>query len=197
MGVYDQAIAAAQRALALATADGDVVLQALANLSLGQAYHAQGDCRRAIDCFGQTVAFLDGAHRRERFGQVFLPVVQCQARLAWCHAELGTFAQGRALGEEGLRLAEAVDHPASLMIASWGIGLLSLHQGDLHRALPLLERAVGICQDADLPVYFPWFAPALGAAYTLGGRVVDAVPTAHAGDGMDNCNGNDGPAGAL
>ncbi|HEY5868789.1 MAG TPA: tetratricopeptide repeat protein, partial [Candidatus Tectomicrobia bacterium] len=175
MGVYDQAIAAAQRALALATADGDAVLHALANLSLGQAYHAQGDCRRAIDCFGQTVAFHDGVRRRERFGQVFLPVVQCQVRLAWCHAELGTFAQGRTFGEEGLRLAEAVDHPASLMIASWGIGLLSLHQGDLHRALPLLERAVGICQDADLLAYFPWFSPALGAAYTLGGRVVDAV----------------------
>ena len=176
IGVYDQAIAAAQRTLALATAGGEVVLHALANLSLGQAYHAQGDYRRAIDCFGQTMAFLDGARRRERFGQVFLPAVQCQVRLAWCHAELGTFAQGRAFGEEGLRIAETVAHPASLMQACWGIGLLSLHQGDLPRALPLLERAVGICQDADLPVYFPWFAPALGAAYTLGGRVTDAVP---------------------
>ncbi len=44
------------------------------------------------------------------------------------------------------------------------------------RALPLLERAVGICQDADLPLYFPWMAAALGAAYTLSGRVADAVP---------------------
>jgi len=44
------------------------------------------------------------------------------------------------------------------------------------RALPLLERAVGICQDADLSVYFPWIATALGTAYTLCGRVVDAMP---------------------
>ena len=62
------------------------------------------------------------------------------------------------------------------MIASWGIGLLSLRQGDLPRALPLLERAVGICQDADFPVFFPQMAAPLGAAYTLGGRVADAVP---------------------
>jgi tetratricopeptide (TPR) repeat protein len=122
------------------------------------------------------MAFLDGVHRLERFGQVFLPAVQCQGRLAWCHAELGTFAEGRAFGEEGLRIAEAVAHPASIMMACWGIGLLSLHQGDLPRALPLLERAIGICQDVDLPAYFPWFAPALGAAYTLGGRVADAMP---------------------
>jgi len=35
---------------------------------------------------------------------------------------------------------------------------------------------VGICQDADLPLFFPRVAPALGAAYTLGGRIGDAVP---------------------
>ena len=62
------------------------------------------------------------------------------------------------------------------MQASWGIGLLSLRQGDLRRALPLLERAVGICHEADLPAYFPGIAAALGAAYTVAGRVADAVP---------------------
>jgi tetratricopeptide (TPR) repeat protein len=175
MGAYDQAIAAAQRTLALATAGGEVVLHALANLRLGIAYRDQGDYRRAIDCHRQTMTALDGAQRHERFGQVFLPAVNSRAWLAWSHAELGTFAEGRALGDEGLQIAEAVDHPASLMMASWGIGLLALRQGDLPRALPLLERAVGICQDVDLPAYFPWMAPALGEAYTLSGRVADAV----------------------
>jgi hypothetical protein len=101
--------------------------------------------------------------------------VASRALLAACHAELGTFVEGRAHGDEGLRIAEAVDHPASFMIASWGGGLLSLRQGDLHRALPLLERAMGICHETDLPVYFPRMAAALGAAYTLGGHVADAV----------------------
>jgi tetratricopeptide (TPR) repeat protein len=62
------------------------------------------------------------------------------------------------------------------MFAYHGVGLLSLRQGDLPRALPRLERAMGICQEADLPVYFPWMAGALGAAYILGGRVAAAVP---------------------
>jgi tetratricopeptide (TPR) repeat protein len=35
---------------------------------------------------------------------------------------------------------------------------------------------MGICQDADFPVWFPSMAATLGAAYTLGGRVADAVP---------------------
>jgi tetratricopeptide (TPR) repeat protein len=181
MGAYDQASAAAQHALALATASGEVVLQALANVRLGQVYQMQGDNRRAIACLGQTAVSLDEARRRERLGQASMPVmqpydfVQPYALLAWCHAELGTFAEGRALGDEGLRVAEAVAHPQSLMMASWGIGRLALRQGDLRRALPRLERALSICQDADNPALFPLVAATLGTAYTLDGRVADAV----------------------
>jgi tetratricopeptide (TPR) repeat protein len=173
-GAYDQAIASGERALA--TAGGDVIRHALANFYLGVAYQAQGDYRRAINCHGQTGAILEGVRRRERFGLVLLPAVQSRALLATCHAELGTFAEGKVLGDEGLRMAEAADHPGSLMFASWGIGLLALRQGDLPKALPRLERAMGLCQNADLPSYFPRMAVALGAAYTLGGHVAVAVP---------------------
>src|SRR5262249_4381028 len=57
-----------------------------------------------------------------------------------------------------------------------GVGLLSLCQGDPHTALPWLEHAVRLCHEADLPAYLPRQAAALGAAYTLGGRVADAIP---------------------
>jgi class 3 adenylate cyclase/tetratricopeptide (TPR) repeat protein len=175
-GAYDQAIAAAQHTHVLAMASGDVVLHAQANHYLGIAYQAQGDYRRALDSLGQTVAFYDGARRYERFGMVILPAVISRVWLAWCHADLGTFAEGRALGDEGLQIAEAMAHPVSLMHALRGLGLLSLQQGDLPRACPLLEQAVGLCQGAGLPIFFPWMATALGAAYTLGARVTDAVP---------------------
>jgi class 3 adenylate cyclase/tetratricopeptide (TPR) repeat protein len=175
MGAYDQAIAAAQRTLALAAASGEVDLQALANLRLGAAFQGQGDYRRAIDCLQQTVASLNRARRHERFGQTILPAVASRALLATCHAELGTFAEGRALGDEGLRIAEAMAHPESLMLASWGIGLLALRHGDLPSALSLLERAVGFCQDADFPLWFPMIAAPLGEVYMLAGRVADAV----------------------
>jgi len=181
VGAYDQASATAQRALALATASGEVVLQALSNVRLGQVYQMQGDNRRAIACLQQTVVSLDEARRREHLGQTSMPVVQPYdfvqpyALLAWCHAELGTFAEGRALGDEGLRIAEAVTHPTSLMMAYWGIGRLALRQGDLRRALPWLERALNIYQDTDNPALFPLVAATLGTAYTLDGRVADAV----------------------
>jgi class 3 adenylate cyclase/tetratricopeptide (TPR) repeat protein len=175
-GMLDQAIASAQRALAFATADGDIAQQALANQYLGQAYQAHGDYHRAIDYLGQTVTCLDGARRRESFGQVILPAVISRAYLAWCHAELGTFAEGRALGEEGVQIAKSVEHPSSLTFAYLGVGLLSLRRGDLPIALSQLERAVGLCHEANLPTYFPRMAGALGAAYILGERVTDAMP---------------------
>jgi tetratricopeptide (TPR) repeat protein len=98
MGAYDQAIAAAQRALSLATAAGDAVVHALANLHLGAIYWAQSDYRQAIDCLGQTVTSLQGAERRERLGQVSVPSVQALAFLVTCHAEQGLFAEGAVLG---------------------------------------------------------------------------------------------------
>jgi class 3 adenylate cyclase/tetratricopeptide (TPR) repeat protein len=175
-GMHDQVIAASQRAVVLAAASGDSVLQALANQFLGSSYVSQGDYRRASDCLGQTVAALSGAQLYEHLGQVTPPAVLSRTFLAVCHAEFGTFAEGRALGEEGLQIAEALAHPYSLSWASYGLGLLSLRQGDLSRALPLLKRAVGICQNANLPANFPRMAATLGAVYTLAGRLADAVP---------------------
>jgi len=69
MGDYAQAIAAGQRALALATTSGDVVLRTLMNQYLGYGYQAQGDYRRAIDCLRQTVVSLDGVRPHGGRGQ--------------------------------------------------------------------------------------------------------------------------------
>jgi tetratricopeptide (TPR) repeat protein len=145
------------------------------NQRLGVAYLSQGDYRRAIECLGQTVARLGRAQRHERFGTSTVLAASSCAWLAWCHAELGRFAEGTAFGDEGLHIAEEINHLASLLVALWGSGLSALRQGDLPRALILLERAMGICMDADLPTFFSRVAAALGSAYVLTGRVIDVV----------------------
>jgi tetratricopeptide (TPR) repeat protein len=113
-----------------------------ANQFLGQAYQSQGDYHRAIDCFGQTVTCLEGARSRERYSLSILPALNSRTNLAWCHAELGTFAEGLALGEEGLRVAEAVAHPYGLMVASLGVGGRSLRGlGTLYPKMGRQEQA--------------------------------------------------------
>ncbi len=175
-GAYDQAIAAAVRARTVGTTSGDVVLQSLANLFLGAADWAQGDYRRAIRYLAETTAALAGPSRYERFGQANLPAVQCRAFLAACHAELGTFAEGQALADDALAIAEAVAHPSSIMWAQYGLGVLALRQGHPARAVPRLEQALGIGQDVHLPLFVPRVAAALSEAYLLSGRPADAEP---------------------
>jgi tetratricopeptide (TPR) repeat protein len=125
-------------------------------------------CRRAM-------ALLEGERRDERVGMVAFLAVTARTFLSFSLAEMGAFAEGIAVGEEGLRMAEVVQHPLSLVEADQGVGRLYLRQGDLPRALPRLERAVALCEDADLPFHFSLLAPALGAAYLLCGRVDEAV----------------------
>jgi tetratricopeptide (TPR) repeat protein len=92
-----------------------------------------------------------------------------------CLAEVGAFTEGIAVGEEGLHIAEAVQHPVSLVSAYRSVGRPYLRRGDLHQALPLLERAAGLCKGPDLPFFFSLLAPDLGAAYVLCGRVDEAM----------------------
>ena len=175
MGAYDQAIATAQRALALATAGGDVVLHALANQYLGHRLPCPGRLSAGDRLPQADRGVPRGAQRRERFGQAIRPLCTPVPASPGAMPSWACSPRAGPSGKKGSGLPRRLT-PASLMFASWGIGLLALRQGDLPRALPLLERAVGICQDADLPLWFPWMAAALGAAYTLGGRVADAVP---------------------
>ena len=150
-------------------------MAALASQHLGASLQAKGNYRQAIDCYHHTTTLLEGQWRYERLQEIMVPAVFARSQLAYCHAELGSFAAGRELGEAGLQIAEAVAHPASLMFAAWGAGLLALRQGDLARALPWLEQAAHIGRQDDLAHYFPRMAGALGEAYILDKRLADAV----------------------
>jgi tetratricopeptide (TPR) repeat protein len=85
------------------------------------------------------------------------------------------------MAADGLRLAETVNHPFSLIDACSGVGLVYLRQGDVHRAIPLLERALGLCQDWHILLLLPWVAAALGVAYALEGRVAAGLALAEHG----------------
>ncbi len=172
---YDQVIAQGQRALAVAKSHQDVGLQASGNTYMGFAHYLRGDYDQSMACLQWTIESLSGDLAQERFGSAVSPALHAYAWLAQNHAELGSFAEGIACGEAGIRLAEAVSSPASEICAYRGIGLLYLRKGDLARALPLLERAVAICQDMHAMTYFVTVAPSLGAVYTLSGRLDDAV----------------------
>jgi tetratricopeptide (TPR) repeat protein len=101
--------------------------------------------------------------------------------LGFCLAELGAFTEGLAVAEEGLRISETVDHPFSVAEACRGVSWLYLRQGNVHQAIPVLERAVGLCQEAPIPLFAPWVTAALGMAYALAGRGAAGLPLVERG----------------
>src|SRR5262249_26251435 len=162
-----RAVEVGQRTLALAGTLGDTALQVVLHLFLGRAYYALGDYPQAIDLLRQNVVSLDGALLRERFGLSGLPSVLSRGLLARCLAELGDFSEGLAYGEEGLRMAEAVDHTNSLIVACHDIGRVYLSQGAWPQALPWLERGLEVCRVGDIPRLWYLVSSTLGYAYVL------------------------------
>jgi tetratricopeptide (TPR) repeat protein len=55
------------------------------------------------------------------------------------------------------------------------MGSLHVRQGTLHQAIPLLERAVALGQEADNPLYYRNAAVHLALAYALADRATDAL----------------------
>jgi class 3 adenylate cyclase/tetratricopeptide (TPR) repeat protein len=119
MGEYDRAIAAGQRALALATTSGAFDVQVTAQTRLGQVYYTGGDFRQALDVARRAMALLTGEPRSARFDMVALPTVASRTYVAGCLAELGGFAEGRGVAEDAVRIAETVAQPYRIAAAHW------------------------------------------------------------------------------
>jgi predicted ATPase len=175
-GNQDRAVETGHRALAIAQAAEDFALEVMATFFLGLAYIALGEYRQAADYHRRDVALLTPEWHHERFGESGLPAVFARVYLILSLVELGEFAEGRARGAEAMQIAEMVDQPFTLGHACWGVGLLSLHQGDLRQATAVLKRGLEVCQAGDIGLLLPWVASALGYAYLLAGRLPEALP---------------------
>jgi tetratricopeptide (TPR) repeat protein len=175
-GDPQRAVEVGQRALTLAGALDDAALQVVLHLFLGRAYYAVGNYPRAIDLLRQNLVALEGALLREHFTLPGLPSVTSRDVLARCLAEVGAFTEGLAHDEEGLRIAEAVDHPNSLAAACRGIGHVYLYKGEWHQAIPWLERGLEVCRVWDFPLLLYLISSTLGYAYVLARRVSEALP---------------------
>src|SRR5262249_31303825 len=158
-----------QRALACAEMLGDVTLQGIATIYLSQAYSTLGEHQQAIAYIRRSVASFEGERRLERFGLPYLPAVFSRNSLTVYLARVGAFAESISVAEEGIQIAEATDHPFNRIWAYSSKGYAYFYKGDLHQAIPILERSLALCQAANIPPV-PLLRSSLGAAYALGGR---------------------------
>jgi tetratricopeptide (TPR) repeat protein len=101
--------------------------------------------------------------------------VSAHLYLSWSLAEVGAFAEGSASAEEALRIAEAAEVTFSRIAASFAAGPVALRQGEINRAVAMLERGLGLCRSTNMPFWFPRVDSALGCVYTLTGRVAEGL----------------------
>jgi tetratricopeptide (TPR) repeat protein len=112
-------------------------------------YYAVGDYRQALDVSQRVIMLLTGELLYERFSLPVLPAVLSWGYIAMSLAELGGFAEEAGIGEAAVRLAEAVAQPTSIVIVLYCVGLAYRRQGAFHKAIPMLQRALTLCQSAD------------------------------------------------
>jgi tetratricopeptide (TPR) repeat protein len=160
----------------MAEALGDLPLQVGATHYLGAVCLTSGDYRQAVAFLGKEVHLLGGDRSRDRYGLTGFPAAMARGYLAWALAERGVFDEGIVYGQEGLRLAEALDHPYSWIAASWGPAHLYRLRGEISHAVHLLERARALCRDWDILRLSGTTAGFLGFVYVLSGRVTDGLP---------------------
>ena len=181
MGEHDRAVDRGLRAVTVAEALSDVPLQIGARWNLAMPYWGRGEYRRALACsMANLAAIEDGSLQDEDLAAVpgtsTHPAIGNRSNSAWYLAELGDFDGAVALGEDGVRVAEALGHAYGLTVALFHLGGVHLWRGDAARAIPVLERALALCRIREFPFYVPYSAARLGTAYTLAGRAVDGLP---------------------
>jgi tetratricopeptide (TPR) repeat protein len=171
-----EAIAFGQSAQAIAESLRDVPLQVTGNLYLGTTCIRTGDYRQAEDLLLTVVQVLEGDLSRERFGLAGFPVVLARGNLTGVFADRGEFQEGIVHGQEGICLAEALDHPYSLAFVCWRLAYLQITRGDLSHALGLLEHGLALSREWNLTYFSVQNTGSLGYVYALSGRIAEGIP---------------------
>src|SRR4029453_8995969 len=120
---------AAEGAVTTAQRVGETASQVLATLFAARARHARGDYAHAIKLLNWVVGATDG-DRANFLGMANLPSVSARTWLSWSLAECGVFGLAMVRGDEGVFIAEAVDHLVSRVYAYMALGIVHLRKGD-------------------------------------------------------------------
>ncbi|HSF03975.1 MAG TPA: hypothetical protein VLA62_13265, partial [Solirubrobacterales bacterium] len=143
---------------------------------IGQACHALGEYRRAIEYMAPIADSLSGGKLRWRppgvggFTSVF-----SRTWLSWSLSECGDIAAATHHSEEAVRIAELLENPSGLVQAYGERGRLALFLGEVDRAILALEHALRVSQLANVPLWRPWATAALGAAYAEARRTAEGI----------------------
>jgi predicted ATPase/class 3 adenylate cyclase len=151
-----------ERCLGFGQRLGDRLLVAVVRRYMGHAYHALGQCRRAVRALQDAAEALAGEMARDPSAAAVTAYVSTCAWLAFVLGDLGEFDPAETWADRARAEAEARRHPYSETIALTLAGQVALLRGQFERAIGPLARALAICRDASLTVWQALPAALLG-----------------------------------
>jgi tetratricopeptide (TPR) repeat protein len=83
--------------------------------------------------------------------------------------------EGDAHGQDAIRIAEALDHPFSVVVGCLDLAYLKSVRGELSQAASLLDRVVAQCREWNITSHTPIAMASLGHVYAWSGRIGEGV----------------------
>jgi tetratricopeptide (TPR) repeat protein len=173
-GDHDSAFKFGQEALIIARTLGDRSIEVVATHYLGDTHLVRGEYSEATKLFERNIG-LDGKLRTERFGTPAITSAASEFLLGAALAFLGRFDEAIGHGEAGVRIAEETDHPFTLLVGLYHLGMVHLLRGDFPRAARILERCLQLGRTWQFIDRTPDVATLLGFAYALAGRTEESL----------------------
>jgi class 3 adenylate cyclase/tetratricopeptide (TPR) repeat protein len=162
------------KALAIGETLDDRGLLVVARYYRAQA-HLGADYAAAADLYRKNVRALGEGASRERYGLYGFPAVMSRGWLAWVLAERGEFEEGLAVGEEGLRIAESLDHPFTMLAVYWQVSNFHRLRGELAAAVRLSDRSLALGREWNIPLVLALGTWSLGYVHAISGRAAEAL----------------------
>jgi class 3 adenylate cyclase/tetratricopeptide (TPR) repeat protein len=185
LGRSQEAVGHGERALAIAESRGEPILRIAARYVVGLSHWQLGAYREAIDAFERDVGLEPEAIHAQLlkpwgagvFQEALIRVSHCAAlsTAAFCSAELGAFDQATLQADLAVNFAQALDTLFLRAFADAWRGSVDLIKGDFLQALQRAERWLQVYVAADMRYAEVVMAALLGEAFSVSGRLEDAV----------------------
>ena len=174
-----------QSALAEAEKSADTVAFTSTVVDLCFLYHLIGSTER-IELAEKAVRLLEQEGREyELFlGNSANVYTSLTSGIGYAYAIMGEIGKGKAFCEKGLKVSYEMNHPKSIGVVEYFVGLLYILEGNGDQSLAHYKNAVKYCQETK---YFLWLSLSLvglGRSYHLSGDLEAASEFLNRGLGL-------------
>lgn len=174
-GAYQDALAAAARATALAAETGDAALALRATFQRGLAHVGMCAFDRAAEEMEEVAARAEDADVTGRYGLDAALAATALSYRVRALADVGRFAEAEQALAAGMAKALVVNKPFTWIFVRIAEGYLLLRRGEPDAARAPLREAVALCDEAEADLMRPVALGFLGAAEVECGAVGEGV----------------------